>query len=174
MGTEIRSRRNVKRGGDDDGSTRNAVGCTPAPPTAAAGVNATEACAETILLIEDDEAVRTIGSRTLERSGYTVLSAHDGADALRIAATHPGSIDLVVTDVVMPGMRGPELAVRLRAQRPNLRVLFVSGYFEVPRSGAEIGQAEDEFLAKPFAPAELVRRVRTILDQGSRCPAARG
>ena len=84
----------------------------------------------TILVVEDEEEVRALARDVLEMNGFQVLEALDVADATRLAQTHPGTIDLLITDVVMPGTSGPELARRLRAHRPGLRVLCMSGYPE--------------------------------------------
>jgi CheY-like chemotaxis protein len=81
----------------------------------------------TILVVEDEEEVRALARDVLEMNGYTVLEARDAEDAVRLGESHPGVIDLLITDVVMPGMSGPELARRLRAP-PDLRVLCMSGY----------------------------------------------
>jgi two-component system cell cycle sensor histidine kinase/response regulator CckA len=119
---------------------------------------------ETILLVEDEDAVRRLGVKVLERAGYRVLSAADGDEALRAAAAHDGHIDLLVTDVVMPGMRGTQLAETFRGRDPQIRVLFVSGYTPdaVLRQG--VGEGEQAFLQKPFSPAALAERVRDVLD----------
>jgi nitrogen-specific signal transduction histidine kinase len=119
---------------------------------------------ETILLVDDEEAVRSSARRALERAGYDVIAASDGSDALRLFTEHDGGIHMVVTDVVMPGLSGRELVGRLRIMRPKLRVLFVSGYTEegVRRQGVlEPGAA---YLEKPFTPEKLLRKVREVLD----------
>jgi len=119
---------------------------------------------ETALLVEDDAMVRRLAEATLERAGYRVLTAANGADALRLAAGRDGPIDLVITDVVMPGMPGPELARRLEAAHPGLRVLYMSGYADDTMARLGLSEERVSFLAKPFAPDELVRRVRDVLD----------
>jgi two-component system, cell cycle sensor histidine kinase and response regulator CckA len=121
---------------------------------------------ETVLLAEDEPAVRAIAQQALERQGYTVLAAPSGAEALALAAQHGATIHLLVTDVVMPGMSGRDLADRLTAQRPGIRVLYISGYTDnaIVRHGMlEPGLA---YLQKPFRPDALVRKVREVLDQG--------
>lgn len=123
----------------------------------------------TILLAEDDEAVRSIAREALERAGYDVLAAADGAAALALADAHPGSIDLLVTDVIMPGMNGRELADQLGARRPGTPVLFASGYTDnVLAAQLAPGVA---LLDKPFTPALLTARVAALL---SRRPVALG
>ena len=119
---------------------------------------------ETILLVEDEDAVRSLARRILQRQGYTVLEARHGRDALRIAKGHDGEIDLVITDVVMPEMSGSELAHHLAEQRPGTPLLYMSGYTddEIIRRGVlDPGMA---FLEKPFTSSSLVRKVRQILD----------
>jgi CheY-like chemotaxis protein len=119
---------------------------------------------ETILLVEDEEAVRRLVRRTLEKQGYQILVAASGTEALEIVQGHPGRIHLVISDVVMPQMGGRQLAERLQALRPEIRVLFVSGYTEnsILSSGNLVeGEA---FLQKPFTPLALARRVRELLD----------
>ncbi len=121
---------------------------------------------ETVLLAEDEPAVRTIARQALERQGYNVLAAPSGADALALAAQHGATIHLLLTDVVMPGMSGRDLADRLTAQRPGIRVLYISGYTDnaIVRHGMlEPGLA---YLQKPFRPDALVRKVRDVLDAG--------
>jgi len=119
---------------------------------------------ETLLFVEDDPGVRRVGVQILAAHDYSVLAAGSGAEALEIIAAHPGSIQLLVTDVVMPNMSGPELARRLRAAQPQLRVLYCSGYTEdavVRQSGHE---ARTGFLPKPYTRETLLERVRTLLD----------
>jgi two-component system, cell cycle sensor histidine kinase and response regulator CckA len=119
---------------------------------------------ETVLLVEDEEAVRTITQRILEGQGYTVLVAQDSASALELAEGHAGIIHLLLSDVVMPGINGPALATRLAERRPATRVLFLSGYAgeAITRRGTlPTGMA---FLQKPFSVSALARKVREVLD----------
>ncbi len=120
---------------------------------------------ETILLVEDDPRVRSLSVSALARLGYRVLEGTDGADGLRASANHPGSIDLLVTDVVMPGLGGRDLADRLRADRPGLIVLFMSGYGEQDAAARGLVPAGATVLQKPFTPRTLARRVREELDR---------
>jgi DNA-binding response OmpR family regulator len=117
----------------------------------------------TILVVEDEEEVRALAREILEMNGFRVLEALDVADATRLAHTHPGPIDLLITDVVMPGASGPELARQLRAHRPGLRVLYMSGYPESldRRIDGEAGWTA--WLQKPFTPDVLTRKVRDCL-----------
>lgn len=119
---------------------------------------------ETILLVEDEDSVRVVATGALERRGYRVLAAADGEAAIAISRAFPGRIDLLVSDVVMPGLNGRELAEQLEIMRPGLRVLFVSGYTDdaVLRTG--ISMDERTFLQKPFTSLDLARRVRAVLD----------
>ena len=120
--------------------------------------------AETVLVAEDDETLRRLIYEILQSSGYAVLEAGRGEEALRLAGEHAGPIHLLITDMVMPGMGGREVAGRLAALRPGTRVLFVSGYTDdaVVRHGVlEHGLA---FLQKPFVPEALLRKVREVLD----------
>jgi PAS domain S-box-containing protein len=119
---------------------------------------------ETVLLAEDDEALRALGERVLSAFGYNVLVARTGAEALRIVAEHRGRIDLIATDVVMPEMNGSQLVTKVLKARPGIRVLFMSGYTddEVVRRGVIDGQTA--FLQKPFTPDLLAQKVRQVLD----------
>ena len=120
---------------------------------------------ETILLVEDDALVRSLVRTVLRNEGYTLLEAADGREALVIASQHPGSIDLLLTDVVMPQMSGRELAEQLRQTRRQIKVLFMSGYTDdaVVRHG--LLMARVEFLAKPFSRLKLAAKVREVLDK---------
>jgi CheY-like chemotaxis protein len=120
---------------------------------------------ETILLVEDDAAVRVLTREALERFGYRVLEAEGGREALSVAAAHQGAIELLITDIVMPEVGGRELAESLVAQRNDLKVLYVSGYTEdtVLRHG--IAEATSAFLQKPFTLLALAKRAREILDE---------
>ncbi|MEX0625370.1 MAG: ATP-binding protein [Chloroflexota bacterium] len=118
---------------------------------------------ETILVAEDDEAVRTIAVLALSRAGYRVLAADSGPMALQISADHAGAIDLLVTDVVMREMSGRQLAEELGRLRPEMPVLYMSGYTENTIVHHGVLDPEVEFLAKPFTPTALVSKVREVL-----------
>jgi two-component system, cell cycle sensor histidine kinase and response regulator CckA len=139
---------------------------TPSPDSTARAVRPEPVAAgrETVLLVEDEDAVRSLARRVLQRSGYTVLEAKDGEEALEIAARQNGGIDLLVTDVVMPRLGGRVLADRLMAQNPALRVLFMSGYTDdaVLRHGDPA--TGSHFLQKPFTPGALSASARAALD----------
>jgi len=118
---------------------------------------------ETVLLVEDEESVRQLVRETLQSRGYRVIEAENGDVGLRAAAEHPGVIDLMITDVVMPGINGRELARRLTESRPHIKVLYLSGYTEeaiIHEGGMEPGTA---FLQKPFTLQVLSRKVREVL-----------
>jgi CheY-like chemotaxis protein len=120
---------------------------------------------ETVLLVEDEEDLRTLLQRILEKAGYHVLAAADGDEAGRVFAEHADAVALVVTDIVMPHCGGPELLSRLRHRSPELRVLYMSGYTE---QSAAIAAGIDQgtpFVRKPFTAEELVRQVRGVLDR---------
>jgi two-component system cell cycle sensor histidine kinase/response regulator CckA len=133
-------------------------------PTPAENRAITPSGSETVLLAEDDEAIRTLGARVLGSLGYNVLVARTGGEALRIVAEYAGPIDLIATDVVMPEMNGSQLVERVLEARPDIRVLFMSGYTddEVMRRGVIDGQTA--FLQKPFTPDLLAHKVRQVLD----------
>jgi PAS domain S-box-containing protein len=139
------------------------------PPAATAGiVRPRRSARETILLVDDEEALRRVARVVLEEHGYKVLVANDGQQALSAAAAHRGSIALLLTDVVMPGMNGRELAERLAAARPGIGVLYMSGYSADmldERGGLEAGSA---LLEKPFTPDGLLRKVAEALGATAR------
>lgn len=118
----------------------------------------------TLLLVEDEEAVRRLTRRVLEGVGYRVLEASSGAEALGIVERWIGPLDLVVTDVIMPGMSGQELSARLREHRPSLRILYVSGYTDdaILQHGTLLPNTG--FLQKPFTPGALAQRVREVME----------
>jgi PAS domain S-box-containing protein len=118
---------------------------------------------ETVLLTEDEQDVREIARQFLESGGYRVIEAKDGAEAIRLAAAHRGEIQLLVTDMVMPGMTGQELAVRLQSEHPGLNVVFMSGYSE--HAATEMADADPSvrLLTKPFSRAAILRTVGEIL-----------
>lgn len=115
---------------------------------------------ETILLVEDEPAVRQLFSMALSRAGYCVHEARNGQEALKVFDQHGESIDLLLTDMRMPFMGGAELARNLRSRRRTLKLLCISGY-----AGTETEFAED-FLAKPFSRDALLAKVREVLDRG--------
>ncbi len=119
---------------------------------------------ETILLVEDEDVVRELAREALQEGGYTVLEARHPGEALLVAERQGDGLDLLLTDVVMPHMSGPELAQRLRDQRPDLRVLFMSGYTDDATLRHGVLRSEVFFLQKPFTPEVLARRVRETLD----------
>jgi PAS domain S-box-containing protein len=139
-------------------------------PTPAPSVEIPLSGTETVLVAEDDPTVRTLVSHVLRRLGYEVLEAAAPSQAELVAERHAGKIHMLLTDVVMPGMRGPELARRLVATRPDMRVLFMSGYTDDAVVTDGILEGQGEFLEKPFTPTALGRRVRSVLD--SEVPAA--
>jgi PAS domain S-box-containing protein len=130
-----------------------------------ASVHARVAGAETILLVEDDDALRKAARRTLVAAGYTVLTAVDGNDALLISAQHLGVIHLLLTDVVMPRMGGKALAEELLKSRPIVKVLYMSGYTDNTIDQHGVLPAGTHFIGKPFATADLTRKVREVIDR---------
>jgi PAS domain S-box-containing protein len=139
------------------------VGAMPTPAQPAPPPPASLRGSETVLLVEDDEMVRALTRRLLEARGHTVLLASRGDEALELLARHPGVVDLLVTDVVMPGMSGREVAQRAATLRPGIKVLYLSGYTAeaIVRHGVlESGIA---FLQKPFTADTLARKVREVL-----------
>ena len=125
------------------------------------------ASSECIFLVEDDPAIRRVTTRTLRSKGFTVIEAGSAEDALTISAEQLQGVDVLVTDVVLPGLNGAELAAALAARKPGLQVLFVSGYTENAISQHGVLDPGVEFLQKPFTPRMLAQRLRQILDQPS-------
>jgi CheY-like chemotaxis protein len=129
---------------------------TPVPPTTPR---------ETVLLVEDEAPVRELAALTLRRAGYRVLVAESGEEALHLAEAFDEPIHLLLTDVVMPGLKGPEVAARLTRERPDINVVLMSGY------AAEVVKGEDlppgGLLAKPFSHRTLLAAVRKALDGGA-------
>jgi len=119
---------------------------------------------ETVLVVEDEAAVRSLAARTLASLGYNVLEAATGGEALGIARRHEGAIDVLVSDVVMPGMNGPAVAEAVAAARPGVRIVFMSGYTDQAIEAENLGMEGAVLLPKPFDPDLLGRTVRSVLD----------
>lgn len=120
---------------------------------------------ERILWVEDEPAVRALVQEILQSRGYTLLVAKHGEEALRLAEEHRGQIDLLLTDVVMPGMTGPDLLQRLKQTNPAMKVLYVSGYADTARIHHGMLNSQDPFLQKPFTPQSLAHKIREVLGQ---------
>ena len=128
---------------------------------------------QTVMVVDDEEVVRIIMVQVLQDNGYTVLEASDGLEALRIAKEHTGRIDLLLTDVKMPGMNGLELAARLLSNRPEMTVLYVSGHADSTRQiqlqeGQFIIEPGANFLHKPFSPDGLLQKVRHVMEHSAK------
>jgi CheY-like chemotaxis protein len=123
---------------------------------------------ETLLLVEDEPEVRSLVQRILKTQGYTVVTAANPDEALAVAREFKGPIQLMVTDVVMPGMSGLQLAERLAPTRPDMRVLFMSGYTNDAIGHQGVLDPGTAFLQKPFTPNALARKVREVLDTAPR------
>ena len=117
-----------------------------------------------VLVVEDDEQIRNLSRTILTARGYSVLVAENGGHALTLAAEHESAIHLMLTDVIMPGMSGRELADRLNAAHPAMRVLYVSGYTDEMIAHHGVLEPGVAFLQKPFTPGDLAQRVRDVLD----------
>jgi PAS domain S-box-containing protein len=128
---------------------------------------------EVILLVEDEENIRTPAVEILESRGYQVLAAADASEALQTVAGYPEDIHLMITDVVMPGMSGGQLAERLAEERPSLKVVYISGYPEDAIAHHGVLKPEHVFLQKPFSPAALLTKVREVLDKAHAAAADR-
>jgi hypothetical protein len=129
---------------------------------------------EAILLVDDEENLRAMAGRILARNGYLVREADDGAAAVRLAGEPAERFDLLVTDMVMPGMLGTEVAERVRALRPGLPTLFISGYAQQVLDSQGVHGADLDIVQKPFTEAALLARVRAALDRAGaqRAPSA--
>jgi CheY-like chemotaxis protein len=127
---------------------------------------------ETILIVEDEEEVRVTSQRMIRAAGYDVFAVANASEALLVLEHHDHQIDLLLTDVVMPGMSGPELVEQVAAQRPEIAVLYMSGHSDNPALLRSISEAERRLITKPFSAAELTQAVRLALD--SRAAATAG
>ena len=136
----------------------------PVPAQESTGLPRPERGQETILLVEDEPNLRRLAQQYLEKQGYRILEAEDGAAALQIVDGHQGKIDLLLTDVVMPGMNGRELSAQITAQRPEIRVLYMSGYTENAIGHDGLLETGINLLQKPFSLPTLKERVRELLD----------
>jgi hypothetical protein len=134
---------------------------TPTPPPVGDDL---PAGTETILLVEDEEAVRELSRTIMEMAGYKVLEASNGLAALELVARHKEPIDLLVTDVIMPKMGGGELVEALHAQRPKMRVLYLSGYTSDAIVCHGVSESKAAFLQKPFTVSALTQKIREVLD----------
>jgi len=141
-----------------------AVG-SPDVPATETGIAGAEYGDESILIVEDDALVRDLALEILKSRGYNVLVAHRPDAAIQLSQQHPGKIDLILTDLVMPGMNGSEMVDEIAVTRPEIGVLFMSGYTDtsIVRDGG-LGPGAS-FLQKPFSPTTLARKVREMLDQ---------
>jgi two-component system cell cycle sensor histidine kinase/response regulator CckA len=136
-----------------------------AAPVQSAPTTKAEPANKTILLVDDEETIRTITSRLLERSGFRVLTAATPGEAVSLFDRHRAAIDLLLTDVVMPEMHGPVLAQHLVGINPDLPVLFISGYNNV--DPVELGgRPNSAFLSKPFSAKALITAVNDVLSRG--------
>jgi CheY-like chemotaxis protein len=119
---------------------------------------------ETILVVEDEATVGQLAARGLRAAGYTVISADNAHDAITLLARHDGHVDLMLTDLVMPGMSGRALAEHLASRRPTTKVLYTSGYTDDPLLRLGVLEESAQFIAKPYTLTELTRKVREVLD----------
>jgi DNA-binding response OmpR family regulator len=118
-------------------------------------------------VVEDEDAVRDFAARALRQYGYSVLVARRAQEALLIVAEHPGAIDLVLADVIMPHVSGPGLMAKIRELRPATRVIFMSGFTENALGHHGVLESSGHFLQKPFSPEALARKIREALASGA-------
>ena len=138
----------------------------PMEGTAASGISARGI---TVLLVDDDVSVRALVEATLETQGYVILKAYDSDQALRLSDAHEGPIQLLIADQVMPPfMSGNELASCLRLMRPEIKVLYISGYAANDSVQDEVGDSSADFLPKPFTPDLLIRKVKKLVAMNSK------
>ena len=137
---------------------------SPEPSPHAPASEATGRDGATILLVEDEPAILTLAKRSLEGQGYLILPATTPTEAIRLAAEHPGEIDLLLTDVIMPEMNGRELADALTPTHPSMKVLFMSGYTSDVITGHGTPEGDSNFISKPFHLRDLTQKVREVLD----------
>ncbi|MGP0048244.1 MAG: response regulator [Solirubrobacteraceae bacterium] len=138
------------------------------PSAGEPAAEAADARRATLLLVEDEPALRTLVVTMLEEQGYAVLHAGNGLDAIAVAERHVGAIDLLVTDVVMPRLSGPELARQLQTLRPGLEVLFMSGYDDSRPVSRGVQETKVNLLVKPFTPDQLIDRVAELTEPARR------
>jgi DNA-binding NtrC family response regulator len=119
---------------------------------------------ETILVVEDEKMVRDLVRSVLESHGYEVLEAPSGEEALELCLSRSDAVHLLLSDMVMPGMSGPELAKKLKESRPEMKVLYMSGYTEYALAGSGVMERVPSFIWKPFSTEALAAKVRHILD----------
>ena len=130
-----------------------------------ATVGDTRGGSETVLLAEDEDAVRRLTRMALQREGYTVLEARHGEEAIQVAEDYEGTIHLLLTDLVMPKLSGRQLAEQLLKERPDIKTLYVSGYMDDAIIRHGLLMANTAFLQKPFSPDALAQKVREVLDK---------
>ena len=143
------------------------AGAAPEPLTAPVLAAETLRGSETVLVVEDQPEVRKLTLAMLESQGYRLLQAASGSEALSLSERYPEPIHLLITDVVMPGMTGRELATRLVALRPSLKTLYTSGYTAHAIAHEGVLDAAVAYLPKPFSPAQLAAKVREVLEKGT-------
>lgn len=122
---------------------------------------------ETILLVDDEDYIRELVGAILTIEGYTVLEASDGSRALEVSEAHSGTIHMLLTDVVMSPMNGAELVRRITPLRPEMKVLFISGFPDDATVRHGVSRSQAAFLAKPFTPKVLTRKIRSVLDEAA-------
>lgn len=140
------------------------------PQSVGSSPNSTGRLNGVVLLVEDEPSVRTVTRRMMEMRGLTVRMAETADEALQIAASCTGPIDVLLTDVQLPGMEGPELAGHLRAMRPDLKVVYISGYAREETFAHSRDDPSAEYLQKPFSPTQLAELLGRVLAQTRSMP----